>query len=250
MALIGSINIGISYQHGLGESSPVQIWLDRNATSYSTDVYDTVLTLKDLNFAYYQFQTKKEIRAGALLDQVELFRGYLIAFEPPTTAGALVSKLPSYRLAMTSSRRYADLIEHWIKNTADREPNAEIADAEAVAAEAMRRLSVEALDQEFKSRDSMKEAIMRSRTMADTAMRIAFLLFGVGGLLLAIVFQQSRAWMVAERARVAFLEQEKTRLEQRVAERTESLNSLMESRRMIIANASHELRTPINALRL
>jgi len=46
------------------------------------------------------------------------------------------------------------------------------------------------------------------------------------------------------------LEEERSRLEQRVAERTESLQASLESRRMMLANASHELRTPVNALRL
>lgn len=46
------------------------------------------------------------------------------------------------------------------------------------------------------------------------------------------------------------LEGERARLEKRVAERTESLRASLEARRMMLANASHELRSPVNALRL
>ncbi|WP_081768814.1 7TM diverse intracellular signaling domain-containing protein [Herbaspirillum sp. RV1423] len=46
------------------------------------------------------------------------------------------------------------------------------------------------------------------------------------------------------------LEVERNQLEQRVAERTELLEASLKSRRMMLANASHELRTPVNALRL
>jgi signal transduction histidine kinase/CheY-like chemotaxis protein len=55
----------------------------------------------------------------------------------------------------------------------------------------------------------------------------------------------------------ASFRQDRERLEQRVAERTESLNAALEAqsvslraRSLMIANASHELRTPVNALRL
>jgi two-component system, sensor histidine kinase LadS len=50
--------------------------------------------------------------------------------------------------------------------------------------------------------------------------------------------------------RSKLLESETARLEKQVAERTESLQASLEARRMILANASHELRSPVNALRL
>ncbi len=46
------------------------------------------------------------------------------------------------------------------------------------------------------------------------------------------------------------LASERSTLERRVAERTQSLNDLLEARRMMLANVSHELRSPVNALRL
>lgn len=51
-----------------------------------------------------------------------------------------------------------------------------------------------------------------------------------------------------ERVELAQAEQE--RLEAMVAERTKTLNELLETRGQIVSNASHELRTPVNALRL
>ncbi len=46
------------------------------------------------------------------------------------------------------------------------------------------------------------------------------------------------------------LESERSTLEQRVAERTQSLEASLDARRMMLANVSHELRSPVNALRL
>ena len=54
----------------------------------------------------------------------------------------------------------------------------------------------------------------------------------------------------AAKERIAFAQQEQERLETTVAEKTKSLNELLETRAMIVNNASHELRTPVNALRL
>jgi signal transduction histidine kinase/ActR/RegA family two-component response regulator/HPt (histidine-containing phosphotransfer) domain-containing protein len=79
----------------------------------------------------------------------------------------------------------------------------------------------------------------------------------------AVLFSLALAYRIklAEREKSAILEEhtkrelkiledERAQLEQRVAERTESLQASLESRRMMLANASHELRTPVNALRL
>lgn len=52
------------------------------------------------------------------------------------------------------------------------------------------------------------------------------------------------------RRELEILESERSTLERRVAERTQSLNDLLEARRMMLANVSHELRSPVNALRL
>lgn len=50
--------------------------------------------------------------------------------------------------------------------------------------------------------------------------------------------------------RLAFAKNEQDRLERTVEERTRILKELLETRAQIVSNASHELRTPVNALRL
>jgi signal transduction histidine kinase/CheY-like chemotaxis protein len=66
------------------------------------------------------------------------------------------------------------------------------------------------------------------------------------------LIEQEKNAVIDEHAKreLKILEDERSRLEQRVTERTESLQASLESRRMMLANASHELRTPVNALRL
>jgi signal transduction histidine kinase/CheY-like chemotaxis protein len=55
---------------------------------------------------------------------------------------------------------------------------------------------------------------------------------------------------VTEQQKNEALEGARADLELRVAERTESLNAALAARSMIVANASHELRTPVNNLKL
>lgn len=54
----------------------------------------------------------------------------------------------------------------------------------------------------------------------------------------------------AIREKFEIVELERSRLKQMVEESTESLRQALEARKMVVANASHELLTPINALRL
>jgi signal transduction histidine kinase len=54
----------------------------------------------------------------------------------------------------------------------------------------------------------------------------------------------------AIREKFEVVELERSRLKQMVEESTESLRQALEARKMVVANASHELLTPINALRL
>lgn len=68
----------------------------------------------------------------------------------------------------------------------------------------------------------------------------------------AIVFSIALAFRIKliEREKKEVLAQERALLEERVAERTKEIATALESNRALVANASHELRTPVNSLRL
>ncbi len=68
----------------------------------------------------------------------------------------------------------------------------------------------------------------------------------------AIIFSIALAYRIklVEKEKKEVLAQERAKLEERVTERTKELQKSLESRKLIIANASHELRTPVNTLSL
>lgn len=68
----------------------------------------------------------------------------------------------------------------------------------------------------------------------------------------AIVFSIALAFRIKliEKEKNEVLAQERALLEERVAERTQKIATALESNRALVANASHELRTPVNSLRL
>lgn len=68
----------------------------------------------------------------------------------------------------------------------------------------------------------------------------------------AVIFSVALAFRIKliERQKNDALDGERALLERRVADRTKSLQASLESRSMILANAAHELRSPVNALRL
>lgn len=68
----------------------------------------------------------------------------------------------------------------------------------------------------------------------------------------ATIFSIALAYRIKliEKEKNDVLAQERAKLEERVTERTKELQKSLESRKLIIANASHELRTPVNTLSL
>ena len=249
-ALAGMIYIATVYDQYLGTASTVQRWLDNNATAYSIDLYGNLITIRELGGFYYRARADKTLPLQNIIDQSAMFRAKLNSFEPGTPAGHVVSQLPASVAAFKLANQFVSLIEEWAKSTHDRAASREIEELEDQSYMAMSKLSLEAQDQEFLASDEMKRTILSSRSLAKIASVVAGVLYLFGAIALARVFFGNRAWMDAETARVKYLEGERQRIESRVAERTEMLNTSLTVRHLMIANASHELRTPVNRLRL
>jgi len=222
-SLGGAIYTAFFYDKYLGDTSPIQGWIDENATSYSTDIYDTILSLKEVSLAHSQVQADKQLPMAYLTEKVELFRGMLETFNPSSVAGERVDKLPSAHEALKSARQFVDLVSKWATTRNDRGADKELAAAEEKALFTMRKLTVEALDKEFQSRDEMKRAIISSRLFANKAFKIAILLYIFGAVALGSVYWASGAWVAAERARFKRLE-------------------------YLLATVGHELRSPLQAI--
>lgn len=210
----------------LGPSSPVQGWINENATSFSIDLYDNAINLKELNLAYSEVLADKNLPLSHLLDRIEMMRGLLETFDPSSVAGQRVNQLPLFQSAKQPINHYLELATKWANTaatTGERKLDQNVVEAGREASLALRKVTIEAIDKELQSRDDMINAIMSSRKLANNTFNIAVLLYIFGAIALGSVYWASGAWVAAERARFERLE-------------------------YLLATVGHELRSPLQAI--
>ncbi|MET3105234.1 signal transduction histidine kinase [Oxalobacteraceae bacterium GrIS 2.11] len=224
MSLTGAGLAVIAYEKNLGESSPIQAWLNQNATSYSIDIYDAMLALKEVSIAYREANAKlvSPDSQSRLTEKIELLESVLRAFEPTTSTGRLINTYESAGDAMHSVAVFIGSVSESIKNK-NTSNDRQILVAEQQAFIAMRKLTIEAERKEFQARDEMVSAINSSRMLADRALYIGIALFVFGLIALFSVYMASKAWMAAERNRFDRLE-------------------------YLLSTVGHDLRSPLQAI--
>lgn len=224
LSLTGMGLVIIAYEKYLGNSSPVQSWLNQNATSYSTDIYEVVLIMQDISIAYREAvadRTSQKARQN-LKDKVDSLESLLGTFDPTTTIAERMKTYDAASDALQATKKFHDLITGWANNSPS------ISDALVFAAEekalfAMRRLVTESVQMEFQAQDEMVLAINSGRMLADRVLLIGAVLLIVGLFALISVYWALKAWMSAERERFERLE-------------------------YLLSTVGHDLRSPLQAI--
>lgn len=224
LSLAGAGYAILYYEKYLGSASPVQRWLNRNAASYTTDIYHTMLAMKEVSIAFREmhndktsFQSQQHFR-----EQAELLAGMLATFELNTSIGQLVQSYTSTDDAIRNAKAFLGLLSRWA-DSPDSISELEIRQIEETAFTSMRRLTMEAEQKEFQARDDLVIAINSSRALAERALEIGIVLFIFGFIALVSVYLAAKDWVAAERERFERLE-------------------------YLISTVGHDLRSPLQAI--
>lgn len=224
LSLAGTGLVTIAYEKYFGDSSPVQSWLNQNATSYSTDIYEVILVMQDMTIAYREAASNKTSQKARqnLKDKVDLLDGLLGTFQQTTVVAQRIKNYASAPDALKAAKKFHDLVRDWVNNSPSI-TDALVFNAEEKALFEMRRLVTESVQKEFQAQDEMVLAINSGRMLADRALLIGVVLLVFGLFALISVYWALKAWMAAERERFNRLE-------------------------YLLSTVGHDLRSPLQAI--
>ena len=208
-----------AYNQTFGASSASKGWLQREGASYSVDVYDELLAVRRLESYCLRFAVGKMDRTQFNLQRRQVV-GTLANFEPGSVLAKAVSSHASFPEAYRAVQAFLTAAEQL---EGGQIPIGEVITQADAANQSWGRLTVDANDAEFISRDGMSRAIVEFRPLAVRAFTIG------SALLVALALTTSAAAYLAWRSWQA---------ERRRFDRFE----------VLLATVGHDLRSPLQAL--